>query len=109
VESCHFRSESASIDRLLERGELQSAYTTAQRLLDRCLSEGEDAYDNADYDIAMTYIRLGRVLGRSGNAHAALDPLIQAELKRAIECDKPFGHAAEPWKTWELLNRLETA
>ncbi len=31
------------------------------------------------------------------------------ELQRAIECKKPFGHAAEPWKTWALLHDLEQA
>ena len=31
------------------------------------------------------------------------------ELHRAIECKKPFGHAAEPWKTWALLYNLEQA
>jgi tetratricopeptide (TPR) repeat protein len=29
------------------------------------------------------------------------------ELRRAIECDKFFGHAAEPWKTWGILHDLE--
>lgn len=31
------------------------------------------------------------------------------ELRRAIECDRPFGHAAEPWKTWQNLCNLERA
>lgn len=31
------------------------------------------------------------------------------ELQRALECKKPFGHAAEPWKTWDILSDLETA
>ena len=31
------------------------------------------------------------------------------ELQRALECNKPFGHAAEPWKTWALLHNLEQA
>jgi tetratricopeptide (TPR) repeat protein len=31
------------------------------------------------------------------------------ELQRAIECKQPFGHAAEPWKTWDILSDLETA
>jgi tetratricopeptide (TPR) repeat protein len=31
------------------------------------------------------------------------------ELLRAIECDKPFGHAAEPWKTFAILRNLERA
>jgi len=29
------------------------------------------------------------------------------ELLRAIECNQPYGHAAEPWKTWDILHDLE--
>ena len=31
------------------------------------------------------------------------------EILRAIECDKPSGHAAEPWKTFMILHNLERA
>ncbi len=31
------------------------------------------------------------------------------ELVRAIECNASFGHAVEPWKTWDILCDLETA
>jgi tetratricopeptide (TPR) repeat protein len=31
------------------------------------------------------------------------------ELRRAIECDQPFGHTAEPWKTWGILHDMEQA
>ncbi len=31
------------------------------------------------------------------------------ELLRAIECKQAFGHAAEPWKTWDILYDLEQA
>ncbi len=31
------------------------------------------------------------------------------EIVRAIECSKLFGHAAEPWKTFHILHRLERA
>jgi tetratricopeptide (TPR) repeat protein len=31
------------------------------------------------------------------------------ELRRAIECIQPFGHTAEPWKTWAILHDLEQA
>ena len=31
------------------------------------------------------------------------------ELERAIECKKLFGHAAEPWKTFDNLCDLERA
>ncbi len=30
------------------------------------------------------------------------------EIRRAIECKQPFGHAAEPWKTWAILAGIET-
>jgi tetratricopeptide (TPR) repeat protein len=33
----------------------------------------------------------------------------RCELQRAIECLKPFGHAAEPWMTWHILHDLEQA
>ncbi len=29
------------------------------------------------------------------------------ELLRAIECKKSYGHAAKPWKTWNILHKLE--
>ena len=31
------------------------------------------------------------------------------ELRRAIECKKPYGHAAQPWRTWGLLHDVEEA
>ncbi len=31
------------------------------------------------------------------------------ELRRAIECKEPYGHAAEIWKTWSILEDLERA
>lgn len=31
------------------------------------------------------------------------------ELRRAIECNEAYGHAAEPWKTWATLEDLERA
>jgi tetratricopeptide (TPR) repeat protein len=31
------------------------------------------------------------------------------ELQRAIECKQPYGHAAQPWTTWNTLRDLEQA
>jgi tetratricopeptide (TPR) repeat protein len=31
------------------------------------------------------------------------------ELRRAIECNEPYGHAAELWKPWAVLEDLERA
>jgi len=33
----------------------------------------------------------------------------RAEIGRAIECYQPFGHAAESWKTFNILHNIETA
>jgi tetratricopeptide (TPR) repeat protein len=33
----------------------------------------------------------------------------RTEVLRAIECKEPYGHATEPWKTWEILRELELA
>jgi tetratricopeptide (TPR) repeat protein len=52
---------------------------------------------SARYNLADTLMTLQRY----GDA--------RQELQRALECDKPFGHAAEPWKTWALLHNLEQA
>jgi len=49
------------------------------------------------YNMADQLIRLNRY----GEA--------RSELLRAIECDRPFGHAAEPWKTFNILSDLERA
>jgi len=66
---------------------------------------------------AETVSRLGDLakegLARS-NAAASLIELrrydeAHRELTRAIQCGKPFGHAAQPWKTFGLLHDLELA
>ncbi|MEO5331136.1 MAG: tetratricopeptide repeat protein [Magnetococcus sp. YQC-5] len=33
----------------------------------------------------------------------------RVEVMRAIECKAPFGHAATPWTTWDILHELELA
>ncbi|MGB3572048.1 MAG: tetratricopeptide repeat protein, partial [Phormidesmis sp.] len=33
----------------------------------------------------------------------------RTEILRAIECDQAFGHVAEPWKTFNILRKIETA
>jgi tetratricopeptide (TPR) repeat protein len=32
----------------------------------------------------------------------------RGEIRRAIECDAQFGHAAEPWTSWAILAKIET-
>jgi len=30
------------------------------------------------------------------------------EMRRAIECNEPFGHSAQPWTSWAILAGIET-
>jgi tetratricopeptide (TPR) repeat protein len=79
-------AESASIDRLLEGGALPSAYSAVQQLLQRSLDAGEEAYPEAAYDIAMTHLRLGRVLKTGGAAEEGLTQLAEAQRRfQALE------------------------
>lgn len=82
-----YLTEDASIDRLLERGELQAAYDAAQELLGRCLAAGVEAYPGADYDTAGAHFKLGRVLLMGGAAEAALPQLGEAERRFQILAD----------------------
>jgi len=50
---------------------------------------------SAHYNIAMALIQLGRY------------DEARSKIERAVECDKPFGHAAEPWKSFGILCDLE--
>jgi tetratricopeptide (TPR) repeat protein len=76
-----YLAEAARIDRLLERGDLPAAHAAAQQLLANCLAAGETAFPEAAYDIAMAYVRLGRVLRMGGAAEAALVPLAEAQRR----------------------------
>jgi tetratricopeptide (TPR) repeat protein len=49
------------------------------------------------YNLADTLVKLRRY------------PEARQELQRAIECNEPYGHAAEPWMTWSTLEELERA
>ncbi len=87
-------TESANIDRLLERGEVRAAYAAAEALLKRCLSAGEGAYANAGYDIACVQWQLGRVLQMGGAAEAALAQLGEAGRRFQVLADAGNTSAA---------------
>ncbi|MCG3157100.1 MAG: hypothetical protein DKINENOH_03731 [bacterium] len=74
-----FNAESSRIERLLESGDVQAAYTAAQQLVQNCLKAGEQAYADADYDIAYIHWLFGRVLKTGGAAEEALSPLAEAQ------------------------------
>lgn len=76
-----FTMERTNIERLLERGDPQLAYTAAGQLVQRSLTAGEEAYPGSAYDIAGAHLQLGRVLGNSGAAEAALPRLAEARRR----------------------------
>lgn len=63
------------------------------------------------------YVKLGRTPQEGAIRSNIADALIKlgnfddakSELARAIECESPLGHAAEPWKTWNIMHRLQLA
>jgi len=65
---------------------------------------------------ADSYVKIGNLAGEGrarNNLAATLRSLgrldeARQEISRAIECDAQFGHAAEPWKTWNILADIET-
>jgi tetratricopeptide (TPR) repeat protein len=74
-----FENERQSIERLLDRGDLQAASSAAEQLLQRCLAAGETAYSAAEYDIAMGYNLVGQALQEGGDAENALRYYGQAQ------------------------------
>ena len=82
-----FLAGSGTIDRLLDGGDLQAAYATAQQLLQQSLAAGEDSYPGANYNTAWAHFKLGRVLRISGSAETALQPLAEAERRFQILAD----------------------
>jgi tetratricopeptide (TPR) repeat protein len=82
-----YLAESANIDRLMERGELQATHAAAQSLLQQCMAAGEEAYPEADYDIAMAHFKLGKVLNTGGAAEAALTLMTEAQRRFQVLVD----------------------
>jgi len=76
-----FSAESRKIERFQALGNLQAAFDTAQKLLQKSLDKGENAYSVADYDIAMAYAYNGIILKKAGSSEQAFDFLEQAILR----------------------------
>ncbi|MDM8528649.1 tetratricopeptide repeat protein [Anaerolineales bacterium HSG24] len=89
-------------------GQLGGLYENMGRLEESVLFHRQAA------DIAMELQDLAKEGIRRNNLGDTLIKLgryeeARRELNRAIECGKPYGHSAEPWKTYGILYDLETA
>ena len=79
----HARFEAARtrIEQQLAGGRLREAFDGAQQLLQRARAAGEQAYPDADYDLAMACFLLARVLKTAGGSEQAL-PLLDEARQR---------------------------
>ncbi|MCI5183650.1 MAG: tetratricopeptide repeat protein, partial [Candidatus Electrothrix sp. AW1] len=77
--TARFAHERLRIERLLEQGQLPMAFEQAKVLLKKAHAAGPNAYKNADYDLAMAHILLGRVLRLGGQTAPALSLLDQGQ------------------------------
>ena len=63
------------------------------------------------------YVKLGNAVDESLVRNNLANTLIELqhyddarqEIERAIGCGKPYGHAAQPWTSWAILEELEKA
>ena len=76
-----FAAQRTQIEEQLASGQLAAALTAARQLHQHALSEGESAYAEADYDIALACFLLGHALHMAGAATPAL-PLFQEAQHR---------------------------
>lgn len=90
-----FEASRTRIDQHLAGGQLREALAGAQQMLQQAQAAGEQAYAGADYDLAMAFWLLGRVLNGAGGAQQAV-LLLQETGRRfdAIAMQRP-GVGAE--------------
>lgn len=90
-----FEATQTRIEQQLAGGKLREAFDGAQALLQRAGAAGEQAYPNADYDLAMACFLLARVLKTAGGSEQALPLLDEARQRfEAVEKRTP-GNGAE--------------
>lgn len=90
-----FQAARTRIEQQLAAGQLREAFDGAQQLLQRARAAGEQAYRDADYDLAGACFVLARVLKTAGGSEQAL-PLLDEARRRfeAVEKERP-GIGAE--------------
>ena len=92
----HARFEAARtrIEQQLDGGRLREALEGAQQLLRRARAAGGQAYQGADYDLAVACFLLARVLKTAGGSEQALPLLDEARQRcEAVARDRSIGAA----------------
>jgi tetratricopeptide (TPR) repeat protein len=90
-----FEAARTYIEQQFASGWLREAFNGAQTLLQRARAAGEQAYPNADYDLALACLLFARVLTTAGGSEQAL-PLLEEARQRfeAVAKERP-GRGAE--------------
>ncbi len=100
-----FQAQRTRIEQQLDGGRLREAFDGAQQLLQRTRVAGEQAYPDADYDLAMACWLLARVLEIAGGPEQSLPLLDEARNRfEAVERDRP-RRGAERMASVCLLDR----
>ena len=90
-----FQAERTRIEQLLQTGRVGDALASAKEVHERALAAGEQAYREADFDLASAAFLHGRMLRMTGQASAALRPLEESSWRfNAIEAREKGGGAA---------------
>ncbi len=90
-----FQAARTRIEQQLAGGRLREAFDGAQQLLKRGRAEGEQAYPNADYDLAGACWLLARVLNTVGGSEQALPLLDEARHRFEAVAQERANKAAE--------------
>jgi tetratricopeptide (TPR) repeat protein len=79
-------------------GRLEEAVTFYRQAANLCVSLNDLRHEG------LTRGNLAKALAKLGRYSEA-----RPEALRAIACNRPFGHVAEPWKTFDILHTIERA
>ncbi len=102
-----FDTLSEQVGKLLEIGNLPQALSVAQVLLDKCLKADERSYEGADYDTAMAYMLLGRVLRVGGASENALQSIDEAHKRFQKLSDQDNSETAGKMSSASLAKKGE--
>jgi tetratricopeptide (TPR) repeat protein len=90
-----FQATQTRIEQQLAGGQMREALEGAQALFQRAQAAGGQAYPGADYDLAMAFFLLGRVLNMAGRSDQALPLLIDARQRFEAVAKESPGRGAE--------------
>jgi len=89
-----FEASRMRIEQQLAAGQLREGLEGSDRLLKQAKAAGEEAYAEAEYDLALAYFYRGWVLNLAGDPQQALPLVQEAELRfEAFARQRPGGFA----------------